>query len=149
MATLKTAAKQLGAILAIVGSLMFCFDVGIGETWNIIAGNTLDANTTQNVFKGSAPDLIDRATVFLMGATIVSGLGLVSVSRSNPDLVNKILSNSLWFGMAIGLTAFGGEVVDIISGDFDFSTVSDAYGGMMLACTGWVMAGVSNLLNNR
>ena len=147
MATIKTAAKQLGAILAIVGSLMFCFDVGISETWNVITGDTLDASTTA-VF-GGAPDLVDRATVFLMAATVAGGLGLIGVSRQNPKMFNQILTYAPWLGLAIGLTTYSSSIVDVISGEFDFSTVSDAYGGMILAATGWVMAGVSNLLNNR
>lgn len=149
MATLKTATTQLGAILAIVGSLMFCFDVGISETWNIIAGNDLTQDTINNVFKGSSPDLVDRMTVFLMGATIATSIGLVGVSRSNPEIVNSVLRYAPWLGLAIGLTTFSTEIVDVIGGDFDFSAVSDAYGGMMLAVTGWVMSGVANLLNNR
>ena len=35
MTQLKTAAKQLGMILALVGSLMFIVEMGVGTTWTL------------------------------------------------------------------------------------------------------------------
>lgn len=147
MATLKNAAAQLGIILALVGSAMFALDVGLSETWNIIAGNTV-TQETQSVFQG-APDMVDRITVALMGATIASSVGLITISRSNPEAVNTVLRYAPWLGLAVGLTQFSTEVVDIITGEFDFSTASDATAGMLLAVTGWVMSGATSLLGNR
>ena len=147
MATLKNAAAQLGIILALVGSAMFALDVGLSETWNIIAGNTV-TQETQSVFQG-APDMVDRVTVALMGATLASSVGLITISRSNPQAVNTVLRYAPWLGLAVGLTQFSTEVVDIITGEFDFSTASDATAGMLLAVTGWVMSGATSLLGNR
>ena len=147
MATLKNAAAQLGIILALVGSAMFALDVGLSETWNIIAGNTVTQDT-QSVFQG-APDMVDRITVALMGATLASSVGLITISRSNPQAVNTVLRYAPWLGLAVGLTQFSTEVVDIITGEFDFSTASDATAGMLLAVTGWVMSGATSLLGNR
>lgn len=147
MATLKNAAAQLGIILALVGSAMFALDVGLSETWNIIAGNTV-TQETQSVFQG-APDMVDRITVALMGATLASSVGLITISRSNPQAVNTVLRYAPWLGLAVGLTQFSTEVVDIITGEFDFSTASDATAGMLLAVTGWVMSGATSLLGNR
>lgn len=147
MATLKTAAAQLGIILALVGSAMFALDVGLSEMWNIIAGNQV-STSTQQIFSG-APDMVDRVTVALMGATIASSIGLISISRSNPDAVNTVLRYAPWLGLAVGLSQFSTEVVDIITGEFDFSTASDATAGMLLAVTGWVMSGATSLLGNR
>ena len=147
MTTLKTAAAQLGIILALIGSAMFALDVGLSEMWNIVAGNQV-ANDTAAIFSGS-PDMVDRVTVALMGATIASSIGLISISRSNPDAVNTVLRYAPWLGLAVGLTQFSTEVVDIISGEFDFSAVGDATAGMLLAVTGWVMSGATSLLGNR
>lgn len=147
MATLKNAAAQLGIILALVGSAMFALDVGLSEMWNIIAGNQV-AQSTQTIFSG-APDMVDRVTVALMGATIASSVGLITISRSNPEAVNTVLRYAPWLGLAVGLTQFSTEVVDIITGEFDFSTASDATAGMLLAVTGWVMSGATSLLGNR
>ncbi len=147
MTTLKTAAAQLGIILALVGSAMFALDVGLSEMWNIIAGNQVSQDT-QSIFSG-APDMVDRVTVALMGATIASSIGLITISRSNPQAVNTVLRYAPWLGLAVGLTQFSTEVVDIITGEFDFSTASDATAGMLLAVTGWVMSGATSLLGNR
>ena len=147
MATLKNAAAQLGIILALVGSAMFALDVGLSEMWNIIAGNQV-GQQTQTIFSG-APDMVDRVTVALMGATLASAAGLVTISRSNPEAVNTVLRYAPWLGLAVGLTQFSTEVVDIITGEFDFSTASDATAGMLLAVTGWVMSGATSLLGNR
>ena len=147
MATLKTAAKQLGIILALVGSAMFVADIGLGETWNIIAGN--DTTQDTNAAFTSSIDMVDRVTVALMAATLAVGVGLIGVSRSNPKAVNQILSYAPWLGLAVGLTSFSTEVIDVIQGNFDWSTASDAYAGQVLAVTGWVMSGVANFFNNR
>jgi len=147
MATLKNAAAQLGIILALVGSAMFALDVGLSEMWNIIAGNQV-STSTQQIFSG-APDMVDRVTVALMGATLASSIGLISISRSNPQAVNTVLRYAPWLGLAVGLSQFSTEVVDIITGEFDFSTASDATAGMLLAVTGWVMSGATSLLGNR
>ena len=147
MATLKNAAAQLGIILALVGSAMFALDVGLSEMWNIIAGNQV-AQSTQQIFSG-APDMVDRVTVALMGATLASSVGLITISRSNPEAVNTVLRYAPWLGLAVGLSQFSTEVVDIITGEFDFSTASDATAGMLLAVTGWVMSGATSLLGNR
>lgn len=145
MTTIKNAATQLGIILALLGSLVFAVEVGVGQTIDIIVGNDVDADTASH-FTGGI-DFIDRTTVFLMAATIAVGLGLVGISRSNPDAVNQILRYAPWLGMAIGLTTFSSEVMDIIAGDFDFDTVSDATAAMYVAATGWVMSGVASFLN--
>lgn len=147
MATLKNAAAQLGIILALVGSAMFALDVGLSEMWNIIAGNQV-GQQTQTIFSG-APDMVDRVTVALMGATLASSVGLITISRSNPEAVNTVLRYAPWLGLAVGLSQFSTEVVDIITGEFDFSTASDATAGMLLAVTGWVMSGATSLLGNR
>lgn len=158
MTQLKTAAKQLGIILALVGSLMFVAELGIGNTWDIIMGDTesVDPATGKStvipevaaVF-GGAPDFVERATVFLMAATLATSIGLIGISRNNPDVVNTVLRYAPWLGLAIGLTTFSTEVMDIISGDFDFDAANDGYAAMVVAATGWVMSGVANLLNGR
>jgi hypothetical protein len=147
MATIKNVAAQLGIILGLVGSVMFVVETGIGETWNIVLGNDVEQETAA-LFTGGI-DFVDRVTVTLMAATLAVGLGLIGISRSNPDAVNQIIRYAPWLGMAVGLTQFSSEVSEIIMGDFDFSTVTDAAAGMYLAATGWVMAGVASFFNNR
>ena len=154
MTQLKTAAKQLGIILALVGSLMFVVEMGIGTTWDIIAGNDTGAHPgqpSQEVYAvfGQSIDVVERVTVFLMAATLATSIGLIGINRNNPDVVNTVLRYAPWLGLAVGLTTFSTEIGDIISGDFDFDSVADGYGFMVVAATGWVMSGVANLLNGR
>ena len=117
-------------------------DVGVGETWNIVAGNDV-AQSTAASFTGGI-DMVDRVVVALMAATIATGVGLIGISRNNPAAVNQVLSYAPWLGLAIGLTSFSTEVMDVIAGDFDWASASDAYAGQVLAVTGWVMSGVAN-----
>jgi hypothetical protein len=121
---------------------MFMLDVGVGETWNIIAGNDV-AQSTAASFTGGI-DMVDRVVVALMAATIATGVGLIGISRRNPAAVNQVLSYAPWLGLAIGLTSFSTEVMDVLAGDFDWASASDAYAGQVLAVTGWVMSGVAN-----
>ena len=156
MTQLKTAAKQLGMILALVGSLMFIVEMGVGTTWDIIVGNDTATGTkasghSQEVIAvfGQSIDVVERVTVFLMAATLATSIGLIGINRNNPDVVNTVLRYAPWLGLAVGLTTFSTEIGDIIAGDFDFDAVADGYGFMVLAATGWVMSGVANLLNGR
>ena len=144
MTTLTTAAKQLGIILALVGSAMFMLDIGIGETWNIISGGAVTQDTA-GAFTGGI-DMVDRVTVSLMAATIATGIGLIGVSRNNPQAVNQVLNYAPWLGLAVGLGYFSTEVMSVIDGTFDWATASDAYAGQVLAATGWVMSGVASFL---
>lgn len=121
---------------------MFMLDVGVGETWNIIAGSDVTQETAA-AFTGGI-DMVDRVVVALMAATIATGVGLIGISRRNPTAVNQVLSYAPWLGLAIGLTSFSTEVMDVIGGDFDWDSASDAYAGQVLAVTGWVMSGVAN-----
>lgn len=147
MTTLKKAATQLGTILALVGSIVFMVEVGVGEAWNIIVGDDVTSDTASHFSAGL--DFVDRVTVALMAATIAVGLGLIGISRSNPDAVNQILRYAPWLGMAIGLTAFSAETMDILTGEFDFDTVTDATAAMYIAVTGWVLSGVASFFNGR
>ena len=158
MTQLKTAAKQLGLILALVGSLMFVAEMGIGTTWDLIMGNDTatggkvgasghSAEVTA-VF-GQSVDFVERTTVFLMAATLATSIGIIGINRNNPELVNSVLRYAPWLGLAVGATTFSTEIGEIIQGDFDFDAVSDGYAAMAVAATGWVMSGVANLLNGR
>ena len=139
-ASIQNAGTQLGMVLGLIGSIMFMVEVGVGEAWAIIAGNTITADTASH-FTGGV-DFVDRTTVFLMGATVAVGLGLVGISRKNPEAVNTILKYAPWVGLAIGLTSFSSEVMDILTGEFDFDTVSDATAAMYVAITGWGLSGI-------
>jgi branched-subunit amino acid permease len=158
MTQLKTAAKQLGMILALVGSLMFVAEMGIGTTWDLIMGNDTasgnklgGASHSQEVTDvfGQSVDFVERTTVFLMAATLATSIGLIGISRNNPELVNSVLRYAPWLGLAVGITTFSTEIGDIIAGDFDFDAVADGYAAMVVAATGWVISGVANLLNGR
>ncbi len=153
MTQLKTAVKQLGIILALVGSLMFVAEMGIGNTWDIITGDTVDefgnVQTDVQATFGGEPDFVERATVFLMAATLATSIGLIGINRNNPEVVNTVLRYAPWLGLAIGVTTFSAEVMDIIAGDFEFDKTDDGYSAMVVAATGWVMSGVANLLNGR
>ena len=144
---------QIGIILTILGTLMFVGDVGINETWNVIADNptrattdavfgcTTDSLTGLEVCPGA--DLVDRVVVTAMTVGLLVGLGIIGISSKNPAAVNNLIRYLPLLGLAIGLTQFSSEVMDVINGDHVFEQSSDAYNGMLLAITGWVASGVT------
>jgi len=151
MTSIQTTARNLGGALAVIGSLMFVLAIGVGDTWDIMIGNTAhaDLGTDATAFFSSGVDMMDRIFVSLTGLTVAAGLGLIGISRNNPSIVNDVLRWAPLLGLAIGVTEFGSTVMDTINGDFDFSTASDAAAAQALAVTGWVIAGLANLLTGR
>ena len=133
---------------------MFVGDVGINETWNVISDNptkattdqvfghcTTDANTGIEFCTGA--DMVDRLVVTAMTIGLLVGLGVVGINRNNPQVVNTTIRYLPILGLAIGLTQFSSEVMDIAQGDHVYNASSDAYNGMLLAITGWVASGVT------
>lgn len=157
MANWKTTGVNIGLLLAIIGSVMFVADVGIGQSYDIISAD--DGNVTadsyaaigQTVNLTTAGDigLTDRVVVGCMFLTVITGVVGVSASRKDPKAMKLILT---WFpllGMAVGLTVFTDQITDILSGNYDFTVGNDALNAMYLAVSGWTISGVLRLVNNR
>jgi len=149
MTTLINTAAKLGVILALIGTALFVSEAGIQDTWDIMAGNTDDVSVNTTAIFGTEIDFVDRVTVTTMVITFASALGLVAVSRSNPRVVNDVLRYAPILGLAIGITAFSDQVMDVMSNDWIFDDHGDGYNGMILAVTGWVMMGIASLIDQR
>lgn len=153
MSNISKTIGQIGIILTILGTLMFVADVGINETWAVISDgptrSTTDAvfGCTVDSFSGleicPGADMVDRVVVTSMALGLVVGLGIIGISSKNPAAVNNLIRYLPLLGLAIGLTQFSSEVLDVVNGDHVFEQSSDAYNGMILAITGWVASGVT------
>lgn len=151
MTNLWTTAKNLGVWLVLAGSIMFVVDIGVDDTIDITMGNTEPTdlkNETLATFDNNV-GFVDRVSVTLITVGLISSLGLITISRSNPEAVNQFLRYAPLAGLAIGVTQFGTEVADMVQGEHDFDTQTEAYNSLMLVVTGWVIAGIAQLMRGR
>lgn len=156
MTTLTRQAINLGLLCAVLGSIMFIgFEVGLEQSWEVVSSD--DTNVTADTYGALGQDpagspevtFIDRLVVIAMATTALTALGVLGISRSNPEILNTFLRYYPLLGLVIGVTSFGDECMDIITQDFDWDANPDGYGAMILAIFGWVVSGLGNLMNNR
>ena len=163
MTNWKATGISIGLLMAIVGSVMFVADIGIGQSYEVISaddGGGVTANSsvtaatfagigqTVNVTTAGNVGVTDRIVVACMFLTVATGLGLVSARGAGKSKAERtILQFYPLIGMAVGLTVFATQVQNILMGDFDWTVGNDAYNGMLLAVSGWTISGVLRLLN--
>jgi len=152
----KATGISIGLLMAIVGSVMFVADIGIGQSYDIISAD--DGNVTTASYAGIGQTvnattvgdvgITDRIVVSCMFLSVATGLGLVGARGSGKSKAERlILQYFPLLGMAVGLTVFATQVQNILMGDFDWTTGNDAYNAMLLAVSGWTISGVLRLLN--
>ena len=151
MASWQAQVKNIAVALAIVGGLWMALSLGIGEAVQVVidpsdVDNPLDANTTAAY--GGDVDFIDRIAtagvfVVLLGS---AGFGLLTTSGNNPPFVNTLIRYTPVIVGLIAFTAFSTEAFELISGDRDWSSYSDATNGYILFLTSMMVAGLTSLL---
>ena len=159
MTNWMTTFTNLGIVLAVLGSVMFVADVGVGQTYEVITAD--DGNVTADTFTafGQANcgqvgancevGFIDRVTTAAIALTILTGLGVLTVGRNNPAILNQVLRYYPLLGLAIGITEFGSEVMDMITSEYDWDAHSAGQNAVHMAAAGWVISGLAKLLMNR
>jgi hypothetical protein len=81
-----------------------------------------------------------------MVTTLLTGLGLVAVSRDNPDIINQLLT---WFpviGLLVGMFEFTDMAGEMLDGSYNWSLHSESTNALNMAVFGWIVAGVTNLV---
>jgi hypothetical protein len=135
---------SVALLLAVIGSALFMVEAGFSDTWDIMTGD--QTNVSQEIVTTFGGDIstFDRIAVGLMVITLGTGLGILTVSRDNPDLVNQLLT---WFpviGLLVGLFEFSEMAGDMLDRSYDFSLHSEATNALNIAVFGWIVAGVAN-----
>lgn len=151
MATWQNQVKNIAMALAIVGGLWMALSLGIGEAVSVVIDpndplDPLDSNTTAAY--GGQVDFIDRIAtagvfVVLLGS---AGFGLLTTSTGNPPFVNTLIRYTPVIVGLIAFTAFSTEAFELISGDRDWGSYSDATNGYILFLSSMMVAGIVSLL---
>lgn len=135
---------SVALLLAVIGSALFMVEAGFGDTYDILTGDETNVSAEiVNTFGGDI-STFDRLATGLMVITLGTGLGILTVSRDNPDIVNQILT---WFpviGLLVGLFEFSDMIGDMLDRSYDFSMQSESTNALNIAVFGWVVAGVVN-----
>lgn len=119
LATIAVLATALTALLFIV-------NIGVGEIYQTIVNPADVANPlapeTVAAYGGDV-SVLDRVVTLGMVATLIgpAGLGLYSASRNDPQMIRSAEAWMPWLVGAIGLVAFWGTSVDILTGNYDFA----------------------------
>ena len=151
MSTNKTAATivNVALTLAIVGAGWMVLSVGLGQTYEVVSGDTTNQTVETLAAYGGSVSFEDRLMTFAAVLTLGVGLGLIGISGNNPMVFNRVLRYYPWLVAIIGLVSFSDIVTDFISGDYDFAAFDDAQNAYHLFIIGSVIAGIGNLLNMR
>jgi hypothetical protein len=135
---------SVALLLAVIGSGLFMIEAGFSDTWAILTGDAAGVSAEIiNTFGGDI-STFDRIAVFLMVITLGTGLGVLTVSRDNPEIVNQVYT---WFpviGLLVGMFEFSDMAMDMIDRSYDFSVNSESTNALNIAVFGWIVAGVVN-----
>lgn len=144
----KTTAKVAGAI-AVLSGLWMALTVGITDVFNIIARPDEVSAATAASLNGI--DFIDRIAVLGVLVTVLgsAGLGVITVSRDNPEFVNTSLTFLPVIVGFLAFTAFGSEVIETLTGDRDWGSSDDVANSYILFLAASLVAGLVQLLENR
>ena len=151
MPTWQNQVKNVALALAIVGGLWMALSLGIGEAVQVVLdpadpADPLDANTTAAY--GGQVDFIDRIAtagvfVVLLGSAV---FGLLTPSTGNPPFIHTLIRYTPVIVGLIAFTAFSTAAFELISGDRDWGSYSDATNGYILFLSSMMVAGIVSLL---
>ena len=142
-------AINIALIMTVIGASWLVLDTGVGQTYDVVTGDTANITATTNTTFGGTVGFADRVVTFGAVMTILTGLGAVSISRSNPKVFNEVIKFYPLLIGVIGMLEFGSIVNNMVSGDFDFDLYSDGQNALYIYVTGAVLGAVANLLAMR
>lgn len=142
-------AINIALIMTVIGASWLVLDTGVGQTYDVVTGDTANITATTNATFGGSVGFADRVVTFGAVMTILTGLGAVSISRSNPKVFNEVIKFYPLLIGVIGMLEFGSIVNNMVSGDFDFDLYSDGQNALYIYVTGAVLGAVANLLAMR
>ena len=138
----------LSLALTVLGAAWLILDNGIGQSYEVVTGDTANISASVNATYGSDVGFTDR--VVTLGAFFAilgpAGMGAISVSRNNPKAVNDLVK---WMPLIVGfvgLIAFGDMVNEMLAGDYDWDTHTDGTNALNVFITGSVIGGVTRAI---
>ncbi len=136
----------LGLLLAFVGSAWLVVDVGVGESIDVITGDTGNITASTVTTFGGDVGFADRIVMIGSWLTLLTGLGAIGTSASNPRAFNQIIRYYPLILGLIGFIEFSDTVADMVNGSYDFDAVSDGENALALFVTGSVIGGAAAAL---
>ena len=143
-------AANLALIMTVIGAAWLTVgELGVGESWDVVSGDTANVSAETNVTFGGSVGFSDRVVTFGAVMTLLVGLGAVSISSSNPKVFNEIIKYMPLLIMAIGLIEFSDIASDWVNGTYDFDLYSDGQNAVHLFIVGAIIGGFSKILGMR
>lgn len=134
----------LGVIIAVFTGGWFILETGIGESWDVITGDTANVSADTNATFGGSVGMDDRlamvgAYLWVLGP---SGLAIVSTGKENPPAIRKLVKWAPIIVGAVVIMSFSGTALDVVQGEFDFDTATDTAASFALFTAGALTAGI-------
>jgi len=147
----NTITKQLAQValtVAVVSGIIMALSLGVGEAVQVVI-NPDEVSADTNTSFGGSVDFVDRIATAGVFAVVLTSLGAISVSSSNPRVLNDLIRYAPLVVGLIGITSFSTEVSDILSGDFDYDLVDDARASYLVFIAMSTITGILSLLGLR
>jgi hypothetical protein len=143
-------AANLALIMTVIGAAWLTVgELGVGESWDVVSGDTANVSAETNVTFGGSVGFSDRVVTFGAVMSLLVGIGAISISASNPKVFNEIIRYLPLLIMAIGLIEFSSIASDWVNGTYDFDLYSDGQNAVHLFVVGSIIGGASKLLGMR
>jgi len=143
-------AATLALIMTVVGAAWLTVgELGVGESWDVISGDTANVTAETNVTFGGSVGFSDRVVTAGAVLSLLVGIGAVSVSSSNPKVFNDIIRHMGILVAVIGLIEFSDIASDFINGTYDFDVYSDGQNALHLFVIGAILGGIAKLMGMR
>jgi len=152
MATLKSNLKNIAGMSVLIGIFLFCTTVGINDIVDVVSGDTLVtdlSNDTWAVYGGDGVDTIERIATVFIGIAALTTLGILNQGRGMPKAVNDFIRYTPIAGAAVCLLNYSTDFFAIISNEFVWSAHNEGYIGMLLVLSGWTVWSAINMMNSR
>lgn len=145
-----TTAINVALILTLIGSAWLVFDTGIGETYDVVTGDTANITTETNATYGGSVGFSDRVVTLGAVITLLVAVGAISAAGAgNNKLVRDLIRYYPLLIGVIGLIEFSTVTSDFVNGSYDFDVYSDGQNALHLFVIGSVIGAAANLLNMR
>jgi len=143
-------AINIALILTVVGASWLVLETGVGQTYDVVTGDTANITSEVNATYGGSVGFADRVVTFGAVMTILVGLGAVSASGAgNPKVLKDIIRYYPLLIGVVGMLEFSSIISNMVNGSYDFDIYSDGQNALNLFVSGSVIGAVANLLAMR
>jgi len=145
-----TMAATLALIMTVVGAAWLTVgELGVGESWDVVSGDTANVTAETNVTFGGSVGFSDRVVTAGAAISLLVGLGALGVSSSNPKVFNDIIRYMPLLVGVIGLIEFSDIASNWVNGSYDFDLYSDGQNALHLFVIGSIIGAIAKMMGMR